>query len=85
MNYIHKKIPFSITEINIEIKTTATTVNLAKLTGNTCKFCKIFKNTFFTEQVQTTASEIQTLQKRKAREMDILYCREVDVKPIASA
>ena len=67
MNYIHKKIPFSITEINIEIKTTATAVNFAKFTGNTSKFCKIFKNTFFTEQVQTTASEIQTLQKQSER------------------
>ena len=37
--------------------------NFAKFTGNscargnTCEFCKIFKNTFFTEQLRMTASE----------------------------
>ena len=31
---------------------------------NTCEFCKIFKNTSFTEKLQTTDSEMLTLQKR---------------------
>ena len=30
--------------------------------GNTCEFCKIYKNTFFTEQLRTTASEMRILQ-----------------------
>ena len=34
---------------------------------NNCEFCEIFKNTFFTEQLQATASEMQTLQKRYER------------------
>ena len=30
--------------------------------GNTCEFCKIFKNTSFKEQLQTTASEMPAFQ-----------------------
>ena len=42
--------------------------NVAKFTGNscarenTCELCKIFKNTTFTEQLRTTASEMWILQ-----------------------
>ena len=43
--------------------------NLAKFTGSTCarrnsfELYPIFKNTSFTEQLRTTASEMRTLQK----------------------
>ena len=42
--------------------------NITKFTGNscargnTCEFCKIFWNTFFTQQLRTTAFKMQTLQ-----------------------
>ena len=32
-----------------------------------CKFYKIFDNTFFTEQLRTTAPEMRTFQKRGER------------------
>ena len=32
-----------------------------------CEFCKIFKNTFFTEQLWTTDSAMRTLQKQSKR------------------
>ena len=47
---------------------TSLNLNFAKLIGNTCtkgsicKFCEIFKNTFFTEPLQITASEMRTGQ-----------------------
>ena len=51
----------------LEAATGGVLQNFAKLTGNTCargntcELCKIFKNTFFTEQLWTTASEMRTL------------------------
>ena len=45
--------------------------------GNTCEFCKIFKNTFFTEQLRTTASE-SGYCNNEARDIDCICCRELD-------
>ena len=58
-------------------------LKLAKFTGNscargrTCEFCKIFKNTFFTEQLRTTASE-SGYCNYEARDIDCICCRELD-------
>ena len=58
-------------------------LNFAKFTGNscawgnTCGFCKIFKNTFFTEQLRTTASE-SGYRNNEARDIDYICCRELD-------
>ena len=52
--------------------------------GNTCEFCKVFKNTFFTEQLWTTASESRYCSN-EARDIDCICCRELDVMLIASA
>ena len=45
------------------------------------EFCKIFKNTFFTEQFWTTASEMRIWQQRSER----FCCRELDAMLISSA
>ena len=50
--------------------------------GNTYEFCKMFKNTFLTEQLRTTAS---VHCKIEAREMDCLRYREVDAMLFTSA
>ena len=52
--------------------------------GNTCEFCKIFKNTFFTEQIRTTASE-SGYCNNEARDIDCICCRELGAMLIASA
>ena len=51
--------------------------------GSTCEFCKIFKNTFFTEQLRTTASK-SGYCNNKARDIDCICCRELDAMSIAS-
>ena len=52
--------------------------------GNTCEFCKIFKNTFLTDQYRTTASE-SGYCNNEARDLDCIRSRELDAMLIASA
>ena len=65
-------------------------LNFTKLTrnscdrANTCEFCKIFENTFFTEQIRTTASE-SGYCNNEARDIDCICCTELDAMLIATA
>ena len=58
-------------------------LNFAKFTGNsyargnTCEFCKIFKNTCFTEQLRTTASK-SGYCNNEAIGIDCICCRELN-------
>ena len=38
-----------------------------------CEFCEIFKNTFFTEQLWATVSEILSIVQPQLRKRDVLY------------
>ena len=48
------------------------------------EFCKIFKNTYFTEQLRTTVSE-SGFCNNEARDIDCICCRELDAMLITSA
>ena len=52
--------------------------------GNTCEFCKIFKNTIFIDQLRTTASK-SGYWNNEARDIDCICCRELDAMLTASA
>ena len=85
-----KHIHASATDLLVQMPQTVTGGVLQNVTkfignsfarGNTYEFWKIFKNNFFTEQLQTTASKMRTLQQQSER----CCCRELDAMLIASA
>ena len=55
-----------------------------KISQNSQKICKIFKNAFFTERLRTTVSK-SGYCNNEARDIDCICCRELDAMLIASA
>ena len=68
----------------------ATVGVLRRLTGNscgrvnTCEFCKIFENTFFAEQLRTTASE-SGYCNNEPRDIDCICYKKLNAMLIPTA